>query len=501
MAPTSDFNGLELIRPILEAVGVEASGADSIVRKQRLLDEFTKARITDVLIPFPKSGMGLPSRLRDEPAELSRFNEAQGRLVELSGSCLDDALEEPDGYEKHFHLSDQVVPMHYFGMSADVEVSVWDDKTCSKQRLGSGGFGMVFNVPKKQDLEMNRSHNKTVALKLVVRATGNKEHPPWKWIAHVGEGEDASYPDSQQKSFQAEVEILRKIRRISAQESKWNKLKKDHIVKIRTSFTTHEAFGILLSPVAFCSLEKLLQMLSESANESITFAHPDEPNKKTTFLRDIFHKDELAGCVGCLASSVGFLHKSNIRHKDLKTGNVLVYPSKEDHIEWKICLCDFATASDYSDNPDSLGLTKDDVIRPRSRHIDAPEITLNAPRTIAEDMWHLGCMFLEILLASRNKTKEDLLKLAIPERESSLPPDILQLYHRKFPREALGTWLDGLESNSAEAVNLVIEWVKDLMVLKPRSPPPFFFGKKEKNLGISLADFDASSQEVRILKD
>lgn len=234
-------------------------------------------------------------------------------------------------------------------------------------------------------------------------------HPFWDALAHIGEGDNrAIYPDKQQRHFEAEVKILRRICGIPTQEPRWKKLREDHSIKIRVSFADPITFGILLSPVAFFSLERLLGELSNEKTYSVT--HPEESNS-----RIIFTRDQLLGCIGCLASSVLFLHEFNIRHKDLKTGNLLVYPSTEGGTGWKICLCDFATAYDYSDNPESRGLTTNDVFQPISNHVRAPEAFNEIARDISEDMWYLGCIFLEILLVSNDKTQADLLEIGMSE--------------------------------------------------------------------------------------
>lgn len=429
------------IRSILNKI--KATGRD--------ISDFHEANITDVLIPFPDSGLGLPSGLRNDKPKLNRFKRKQAEYVEKNGQCLDKALEAPDGYKMYFHLSEPVIDQHF-----------------SKRELGSGGYSKVFELQPKHSVGTVGTRRDVVAMKWIVRpgmptadfSEDDEEAnaPDWKWLAHIGEGhKHCVYPDKQQRSFEAEVKILRKIREITHwadQESKWSKVKEDHIIKIRASFTDPTAFGILLSPVAFFSLEDLLKKFSDAGTDSIV--HPTDSDAKTTFYRI-----QLLGCVGCVASSVLFLHKSNIRHKDLKTKNFLIYPSKEDgtNQDWKICVCDFATASDYSGNPKSMGQTTEPVFRPRSKYVEAPEtIDGRVPRNISEDMWHVGCVLLEILLEWKGKTKEDLHREVA---QASATLDSLQLHHKMLSREDLSCWLDGLKS---EHVEDLIEWVKNLLV-------------------------------------
>lgn len=465
------------------------------------LHDFIIAAIRDVLIPFPETGLGLPWRMQHDERKLRGFIKEQRQFVESNGKCLDEAVAAPDGYKSHFHLSDHVIIQHYFNVHVGVgaEVSVWGNATCNRQKLDKGGFSTVYKVPIKPDLEMNRPHREFVAMKWILRPRRplanfleDDDRPKWKWLAHIGKDDRKFiYPDIQQRYFEAEVDILRKIREISAQEPKWNKLKDDHIIKIRTSFTDPEAFGILLSPVGYFSLEKLLGSFSDG-RDSIT----DPDISGTTFRRD-----QLLSCMGCLASSVMFLHKFNIRHKDIKTKNILVYPSNDvgTSTDWKICLCDFATAVDYSPNPESLGETTGPVVRPLTRHYEAPEtIAQNPGRTIAEDMWHLGCVFLEILLVSRRKTKIDLNKIEISPQEAFSSRDSLRLYDTYFQRGTLRRWLKCLESGAIDTD--VISWVQNLLV------SPFSYLRRSDDYcaipqSITPADFEATFSLQRIRKN
>lgn len=438
------------------------------VNSEQLIEEFAKAHIQDVLLPFPESGIGLPSHLRRHGAKLQKFNEAQNQFIESTGHGLDEALNAEDGYKQHFHLNRHVILQHYFNMSSGNEVSLWNKETCEKHLLDRGGFARVFKVPAKHESGTDIHQEGLVAMKYLIRPrqplenSGDDLPRYWRGMTHIGEslnGERYKYPFRYQSYFEQEVKILRRIREISDPEAKWQKLKENHIVKIKASFTDPDGFGIMLSPVASSSLESMLEELSKERKGTSHVTQWDSSDTETSL-----SKNQLLGFIGCLASTVLFLHKNNIRHKDLKTGNVLVYRSEDVGTDFKICVCDFATATDYSDNPTSLGLTEDDVVRPKTKHIQSPEMVESRPRTISEDMWHIGCIFLAIVLVLKGKTEEDMFKVSIQEGEDSTNPHLLMLYRRKFPRERLGRWLDGLKSEPAEAVEVVIDLVKDLLV-------------------------------------
>ncbi|KAI1439331.1 hypothetical protein F5Y02DRAFT_406004 [Annulohypoxylon stygium] len=78
--------------------------------------------------------------------------------------------------------------------------------------------------------------------------------------------------------------------------------------------------GLLLSPVADCNLETYLDN------------YPTNPNPK--LLESFF---------GCLATALAHLHfVENIRHKDIKPRNILVYRNQ-------ILLADFGISLDWSE--------------------------------------------------------------------------------------------------------------------------------------------------------
>lgn len=444
------------------------------VNAEQLIDEFSKAHIQDVLLPFPESGIGLPSHLRRDRAKLKRFNEAQNQMIESTADCLDEALKTEDGYKQHFHLSRHVILQHYFDISPDTEVSLWNEETCKKDLLGHGGFARVFKVPRRHEPETDIRQEGFVAMKYLIRPRQPPENSgdnlPWYWrgMTHIGEsldGERYEYPSRYQRYFQKEVNILRRIREISDPEAKWQKLKDNHIVKIKASFTDPDGFGIMLSPVASFSLEDMLGKLSKERRRT-SDATQWRDSSDTEPQEASLSENQLLGFIGCLASSVRFLHKNNIRHKDLKTGNVLVYRSEDADTDFKICVCDFATATDYSEHPESFGETVDDVVRPKTNHVQSPEMVERRPRTISEDMWHIGCIFLAIVLVLKGKTEKDMFQVSVQEGEAPTNSHLLMLYRRKFSRERLGKWLDDLKSvgERSEAVEVVIDWVKDLLV-------------------------------------
>ncbi|KAF2814968.1 kinase-like protein, partial [Mytilinidion resinicola] len=88
---------------------------------------------------------------------------------------------------------------------------------------------------------------------------------------------------------------------------------------------------------------------------------------------------------GCLATALGYLHGFDIRHKDIKPSNILIYNGD-------VLLTDFRISRDC-DN--TRGTTEGPT--PMTPKYAAPEAADYAPRNSSSDIWSLGCVFLEMI--------------------------------------------------------------------------------------------------------
>jgi serine/threonine protein kinase len=91
---------------------------------------------------------------------------------------------------------------------------------------------------------------------------------------------------------------------------------------------------------------------------------------------------------GCLASGLAFIHRSKIRHKDIKTQNILLYNGR-------ILYTDFGLAyhSSMFENSSTGGPTE------MTRKYAAPEVLSGASRNSSSDVFSLGCVFIEMYSA------------------------------------------------------------------------------------------------------
>ncbi|KAG6368546.1 hypothetical protein INS49_002758 [Diaporthe citri] len=453
-------------------------------RQRTLIDLFKKIRFTDILLPVPESGLGLPKQFDDRPADKQRFLKEQkwafeiypgqpgtvvkghqGNSQHYRVDSLDAVVNDPQGYLNHYHVGSKVIMERYLGRNAEDEdtiVSTYRGRRHKQdnQLKGRGGFGSVFQV------KIRGVH---LAMKLIVRprsrrpnndpssSSGSDDESFWseqKIVGREGQHGPIGYPDKQQKSFEDEVFVLQSIGKLPLADRRLARIRENHIIEIRAAFTDPQAFGVLLSPVAFFNLQTLLDRISDSEKGSFSESDPAVT----------FERSQLPRCLGCLAASVAFLHKSKIRHRDLKPKNVLIVPSDTNSVGWKICLCDFATAiiAPESGGPRRGADTERAVIHPWTRDYKSPERHFGLPRTMSEDMWHLGCIFLEVFIVIKGTTRKALQEI-FEEREAKRDTE-LQLYGMTCSKDKFRKWLGERKSDSGETIDFVIDWIEDLLL-------------------------------------
>ena len=133
-------------------------------------------------------------------------------------------------------------------------------------------------------------------------------------------------------------------------------------------------FGILMEPVADGgTLEYLISTYREN---------PSSFSKQ--------HKDHLATAFGCLSSALEFVHRHMIRHKDVKTDNILIHKGR-------VLLTDFG--SSWAGIGDMSLVTNTENPQGYTPRYAAPEVIKKEPRSAKSDVFSLGGVFYEILSA------------------------------------------------------------------------------------------------------
>ncbi|KAI4917192.1 hypothetical protein J4E90_003699 [Alternaria incomplexa] len=89
--------------------------------------------------------------------------------------------------------------------------------------------------------------------------------------------------------------------------------------------------------------------------------------------------------LGCIANAVAYLHTNRIRHKDLKPSQILLSPQG-------LWLTDFGWSADMSEHSTSVTSGGDQI----TAKYQAPERANRQPCGRSEDIFSLGCIYLEI---------------------------------------------------------------------------------------------------------
>ncbi|KAI9761626.1 MAG: hypothetical protein M1840_001742 [Geoglossum simile] len=261
----------------------------------------------------------------------------------------------------------------------------------TKSVLGSGGFGQVDRV---------------------ISLISYKEYARKRIRRRAMFGNAAAEATNR---FIAEVEILKR-------------LKHRHMVEFVGSYTDPTYLALIVSPVAEMDLAVYLQRVTAEKN----------PELRTFF--------------GCLATALQYLHEHQIRHKDIKPGNVLVHRGS-------ILLTDFGLSRDSTD---LTGSTTSGTTALSPRYC-APEVAAHEPRNASSDIWSLGCVFLEMSVVLKGLSVE-YFKSYFEKNGTGLP-----FVRTNLP--ALSMLLTELERTGIPSDSRALVWVK-YMLQHDRSARP-----------------------------
>lgn len=206
------------------------------------------------------------------------------------------------------------------------------------------------------------------------------------------------------------------------------RLSHDHIIRLVGTFTQGRCLGLLLWPVAICDLATFLEdvdwlqshlLLIESKEleplesedlEGWVNISPQSTSKRITRLTALgvnFSQQPLESAVailrrniGCIACAVAYLHASDVKHKDLKSSNILLSGTG-------LWLTDFGTSTDFSVFSSSV---TENGERGTPKYF-APEVANRAPSGRSADIFSMGCVFFEIMTLCMGYTLESSEKL------------------------------------------------------------------------------------------
>ncbi|KAH8723549.1 kinase-like domain-containing protein [Phaeosphaeriaceae sp. PMI808] len=225
------------------------------------------------------------------------------------------------------------------------------------------------------------------------------------------------------------------------------RLQHQHVIRLVGTYTHGPFLGLLLWPVATCDLANLLedvdwlqkpfqnhermqvdQEITEEGAEQITDrqARLQALGISTASLESARLEANvfLGRTMGCIASAVSYLHKQEIKHKDLKPSNILLSSNG-------LWVTDFGTATDFSILTTSA---TENGERGTPKYF-APEVAVYAPSGRAADIFSMGCIFLEIITLSVGYCLEETVELR-RENDRSFQAN-LDGIHMWFSREQI----------------------------------------------------------------
>jgi serine/threonine protein kinase len=217
--------------------------------------------------------------------------------------------------------------------------------------------------------------------------------------------------------FKAEVGVLRRVSH-------------HHLVSFVASFTDLSSFSLILNPVAKDVLKSMLER--QSRDQPL-------PERDVSSLRRAF---------GCLAIALAYLHKENVRHKDIKPGNILLS-------DGLVYLCDFGISRAWSKAEHST--TEDEVLKLTPRYC-APEVMYNKPRNTGTDVWSLGCVFLEMISVVKGYPIEELNNFLLKASDDQSSRGLW------WAMDAMTAWMEHIRSEKNDSADdIPLGWITTMI--------------------------------------
>lgn len=211
-------------------------------------------------------------------------------------------------------------------------------------------------------------------------------------------------------------------------------LRHPHVTALLGTFTHQARLSILIFPAACCDLHQFMKRMSRDFEENRIASHSDGTSTVDSDTTNPRHlRDSKVGSASkhkegyprevhggpwpltirtdnkiellrryfvCLSRALRYLHKSGVRHKDIKPENILVDESGS------VLLTDFGIARRFSKHTPHATNNEWKF----TRKYASPEIMKdrNAFRDDSSDIFSLGCVFLEMATLLLGKTLNDL---------------------------------------------------------------------------------------------
>ena len=276
--------------------------------------------------------------LEDKIAEKARrFEEARGKYDVMVHHASEDEERERKHLEQPKLDAQRTLPDHtHVDSGYTREVTV---RFVSIRNLGRGSYGDVDEV---QELSTGASYA--------------RKH------VHM---DNTKPPEDLAKEVKNEVACMHKLHHL-------------HIATILFYTKDEDAYSIFMLPVADHDLSVFLGLCTQQ----------EYPSALTKQIYPWF---------GCLLSALTYAHKFDIKHRDIKPGNILIKNNK-------VYLSDFGLAKDFEE----VGTSKSEGVKVHGTPVyRAPEAESGLKRGTKADVFSLGCVYSEMFTVVRGRSLEE----------------------------------------------------------------------------------------------
>lgn len=156
-----------------------------------------------------------------------------------------------------------------------------------------------------------------------------------------------------------ESENARARTHLKDETQRLHRLQHKHVIRLVKSYERANSYGLLLAPAATSDLLGLFNRFHKNK-----WCAPEQCLDQT-WLRPIF-----LTAFGCLSQGLAYVHGKEIRHKDIKPGNILFERGMRENDGARFLWADFGLAYDFS----ATGNSKTDSTKIYSKRYAAPEI-------------------------------------------------------------------------------------------------------------------------------